>query len=112
MKENGRSKGVAVDSINGYMEHCHCLTALRATQTMSKVIQLMKGESARWINKKKLCNEKFEWQDDFYGVSVSEGDLDRVRRYINNQEEHHKKKSFAEEFELLKKKYFRGSDIN
>jgi len=58
---------------------------------MSKIIQLIKGESSYWINKHKLCKQKFESQDEYFAVSVSESMVDKVRGYIKNQEEHHKK---------------------
>ncbi len=106
--EYGRTKGILIDTISGYEDHCHCLILLRATQSVSKVIQLIKGESSNWINKQKVCHEKFEWQCEYFGVSVSESDLDKVRRYINNQEAHHKKRSFDEEFERLLRKYGLG----
>ncbi|MGB3080133.1 MAG: transposase [Saprospiraceae bacterium] len=71
--------------------------------TIEKTIQLIKGESSRWINKNNLLLEntdysKFEWQDEYYGVSVSPKSIDTVREYIKNQEEHHKIKSFNEEY--------------
>jgi REP element-mobilizing transposase RayT len=62
-------------------------------------MQLVKGESSFWINKHQLTEEKFEWQDEYYGVSVSESILPKVRKYIENQEQHHRKKSFEEEYE-------------
>lgn len=60
-------------------------------------MKLIKGESSYWINKNKLTQEKFEWQDEYYAASVSESLLDRVREYIKNQEEHHSKSTFRDE---------------
>jgi len=91
IKENAKEKGIFIDKINGYQEHCHCLISLGIEQTMSKIIQLIKGESSYWINKHKLCKQKFESQDEYFAVSVSESMVDKVRGYIKNQEEHHKK---------------------
>jgi putative transposase len=65
----------------------------------------MKGESSYWINKQSLVKNKFEWADEYYAVSVSESKLDDVRKYINNQEEHHRKKTFAEECDDFMKHY-------
>ena len=62
-------------------------------------MQLIKGESSHWINKQGFIKEHFEWQDEYFGVSVSESMLDKVRQYIRNQEEHHKHKSFQEEYD-------------
>jgi REP element-mobilizing transposase RayT len=64
---------------------------------------LIKGESSFWVNKQKLIDQKFEWQDEYIGLSVSESAIDNVRRYIANQEEHHRKKTFMQEYnEFLK----------
>jgi REP element-mobilizing transposase RayT len=105
IKENTASKGIFIDTINGYQEHCHCLISMGIDQTMSKLMQLLKGESSFWINKQNLCNRKFEWQDEYFAVSVSESILDKVRDYIKNQEEHHRKKSFQQEYEEFLEKY-------
>ena len=72
---------------------------------MSKIAQLIKGESSRWINKNNLVQGKFIWQDDYWAVGVSESHLKSVRNYIRCQEEHHKEKSFSEEVDRFMKKY-------
>ena len=74
-------------------------------QTISKVAQLLKGESSNWVNKNNLIPGHFEWQDEYIAVSVSESMINKVRDYIKNQEEHHRKKSFAEEYDEFIKKY-------
>lgn len=68
-------------------------------------MQLIKGESSFWINQQKLTKTKFQWQSEYFAVSVSESILDKVRKYIKNQEEHHKKKSFQDEYEKFIAKY-------
>ena len=95
---NAKEKGIFIDFINGYTDHCHCLISLCGDQTIQKIIQLIKGESSFWINQQKLTKTKFQWQDEFFAVSVSESMIDKVREYIKNQEEHHKHKSFSEEY--------------
>ncbi len=105
IKENSKEKGIFVDFINGYSDHCHCLVSLGADQTIQKTIQLIKGESSFWINKNKLCLEKFEWQDEYFAVSVSESMVDRVRNYIKKQEEHHSKQTFQIEYDEILSKY-------
>tara|TARA_R110002012_G_scaffold228194_5_gene400564 strand:+ start:16047 stop:16544 length:498 start_codon:yes stop_codon:yes gene_type:complete len=97
--ENAHRKGIFVDFINGYSDHCHCLISLGMDQTIQKTVQLIKGESSFWINKNKLTQEKFEWQDEYFAVSVSESQLNKVREYIKNQEGHHRNKSFQEEYD-------------
>lgn len=104
IRENAKLKEIFIDMINGYQEHCHCLISLGPEQTMSKVMQLIKGESSFWINKYNLCKQKFEWQDQYYAASVSESVVNRVRDYIKNQEEHHKKTTFQEEYDQLMEK--------
>jgi REP element-mobilizing transposase RayT len=103
--ENAKEKGIFVDFISGYTDHCHCLVSLGIDQTIQKVMQLIKGESFFWINKNELTNEKFEWQDEYFAVSVSESMLDKVREYIKNQEEHHTKKTFLQEYDEFIDKY-------
>lgn len=105
IKENAQEKAIFVDFVSGYSDHCHCLVSLGADQTIQKIMQLIKGESSFWINKNNLCVEKFEWQDEYFAVSVSESMLDRVRNYIKNQEEHHSKQSFQEEYDEFISKY-------
>jgi len=105
IKENAKQKDIFIDSIDGYHEHLHCLFGLNAEMSISKAMQLIKGESAFWINKEKITVGKFEWADEYFAVSVSESQLDKVRTYINNQEEHHKKTTFTNEYEKFIQTY-------
>ena len=105
IKENASSKGIYLDMINGYSDHCHCLISLGSNQNIEKIIQLIKGESSFWINKNKLTKDKFAWQDEYFAVSVSESMIESVRNYIKNQEIHHQKKTFAEEYQEFIEKY-------
>jgi len=105
IKENAKSKEIWLDSINGYQNHIHCLISLGSEQSISKISQLIKGESSFWINQNKLTKTKFLWQSDYWVVSVSESHLDSIRNYIENQEEHHKQISFDEEIERFMLKF-------
>lgn len=105
IKENAKEKGIYIDFINGYSDHCHCLISLGVDQNIQKTIQLIKGESSFWINKNRLTKEKFEWQDEYFAVSVSESIIDKVRDYIKYQETHHKKKTFQEEYDEIISKF-------
>ena len=105
IRENAKEKGIFIDFINGYADHFHSLVSLGVDETIQKVMQLIKGESSFWINKNKLTREKFEWQDEYFGVSVSESVLDKVRAYIKNQEVHHSKKTFQQEYDEFITKY-------
>lgn len=107
IKKNATQKEIWLDCVNGYEDHVHCLISLGREQSISKVAKLIKGESSFWVNQSGLLNSKFQWQDDFWAVSVSESHLEAVRTYIQNQEEHHKKVSFKEELDQFLKKYGR-----
>lgn len=110
IKDNAVQKGVFVDFVNGYSDHCHCLVSLSSDQQIQKVVQLIKGESSFWINKEKLTQDKFAWQDEYFAVSVSESMVDTVRNYIKNQEVHHARKTFKEECDEFVDRY--GFEIN
>ncbi|WP_395042708.1 IS200/IS605 family transposase [Flavobacterium sp.] len=105
IKENAIEKGIFVDYVNGYNDHCHCLVSLGTEQTICKIMQLIKGESAFWFNNQKFILDKFQWQNEYFAVSVSESVIEKVRNYIKNQEAHHNKKSFQEEYEELIDKF-------
>jgi REP element-mobilizing transposase RayT len=105
IKQNAEEKQIWLDCINGYAEHAHCLISLGKDQSVSKVAQLIKGESSFWINKNEIVKDKFIWQDDYWAVSVSESHLDKVRQYIFNQEKHHGKVSFNEEVSEFMERY-------
>ncbi len=97
IRGNATDKGIYIDRLNGIADHLHCLIGLNADMTIAKALQLIKGESAYRINRERITQERFEWADEYYAVSVSESDLERVRIYIENQEEHHRKTTYAEE---------------
>ncbi len=101
----GRSKGIWIDVVNGYTDHVHCLFSLDKEQTIAKTMHLLKGESAHWLNESGMCKEKINWQDDYFAVSIGQSQVERIRKYINAQEEHHRKKTFAEEIEEFRIKY-------
>jgi REP element-mobilizing transposase RayT len=105
IRENAKTKNIHLDFIGGHLEHIHCLISLNAEQTIAKTIQLIKGEAAFWFNRNLNKGKKLEWQDEYFAVSVSESKINVVRGYIKKQEEHHKKKSFQEEYEEFIQKY-------
>jgi len=105
LKQNSEEKDIWLDCVNGHQDHAHCLLFLGKEQTISKVVQLIKGESSYWINKNKLTKDKFSWQDDYWVVGVSESDLESVRKYIHNQEEHHSKRLFNDEINEFMERY-------
>ena len=105
IRENAKAKQIYIDFINGDMENIHCLLALNADMSIAKTIQLIKGEDAFWANKNKLIKPQLEWADEYFAASVSESMIDKVREYFKNQEVHHKKITFKEEFDKFVSKY-------
>jgi REP element-mobilizing transposase RayT len=85
-------------SINGMPDHIHILVGLHPSQSISELLQDIKGSSSKWINEKGFIKGKFEWQEGYGAFSYSKSHLKNVIHYIENQEEHHTKKSFREEY--------------
>ena len=98
MRMNAAMKGILLLIVNGYLDHIHVLIRLKPDQNPAEIVRLLKGESSWWINKNQLTNERFAWQDGYYAASVNEWGVERVTRYIENQEQHHQKKSFEDEY--------------
>ena len=112
IKENSILKQIFIDTLNCVEDHIHLLISLGMEQKISKIAMLIKGESSFWINKQKIIKQKIEWQDEYIALSVSESAIDKVRQYIMNQEEHHKKKTFMQEYEeFLKLHGFMRNDF-
>jgi REP element-mobilizing transposase RayT len=84
--------------INGMPDHIHLLIGMRPTQSISDLMQDVKGDSSKWINKNGHTKGKFEWQEGYGAFSYAPSQLKNVIDYINNQEEHHRKKTFIEEY--------------
>lgn len=103
--ENAKQKDIFIKVVNCVSDHIHLLISLGREQSISKLVMLIKGESSNWINKSNLVTGKFEWQDEYIAISVSESIVGKVVDYIKNQEEHHRVKSFTEEYNLFFKKY-------
>lgn len=68
-------------------------------------MQLIKGESSYWVNKEKLLKQKLQWQEEYFAVSVSDSQVVNVRNYILHQEEHHREKTYIEEYDKFIRKY-------
>lgn len=91
-------------SINGMPDHIHILIGLRPNQSLSDLVQDVKSISSKWINENKFIPNRFEWQNGFGAFSYGKSQINDVIRYIENQEKHHHKKSFQEEYiEFLEK---------
>ncbi len=91
-------------AINGVSDHIHIFIGMRPTQSMSDLMQDVKGSSSKWINEKKFLKVKFEWQEGYGAFSYSKSHVQNVINYIHNQEKHHAKQTFRDEYlEFLKK---------
>lgn len=88
-------------TINGMRDHVHILFGMRPTQSLSDLMQDIKGSSSKWINERRFTKSRFEWQEGYGAFSYSKSQLPNVIAYIQNQEMHHKKKSFTEEYVTL-----------
>jgi putative transposase len=88
-------------SINGMPDHIHILFGMRPTQSLSDLMQDIKGDSSKWINENKFVEGKFSWQEGYGAFSFSKSQLSSVAVYIENQKQHHKKKTFIEEYKKI-----------
>ena len=105
IQQNALSKEILMEIVGGHNNHVHCLFRLRNNQTIENVMQLIKGESSFWFNKSELSELKLNWQKEYFAVSVSESQVDKVKNYILTQEEHHKKKTWEDEYNEFLEKY-------
>lgn len=96
-------RGILLE-IGGVPDHVHLLAKFRTDIAASMMVQKIKGKSSGWVNERPSQTEHFEWQAGYGIFSVSESMVNKVRRYIRNQEEHHKKVSFKDELISLLKK--------
>ncbi len=98
--QNNKHKLIA---INGMPNHIHVFIGYKPHQLVPDLLQDIKGSSSGWVNKKGFVKGKFHWQEGYGAFSYSHSQIDIVAKYIHNQEEHHRRKSFREEYlEFLK----------
>ena len=105
LTEYSRQKGIYMKVNFFNADHTHALIDLPTNLTIEQVVRLLKRGSSHWINENKLVRGKFAWGRGYGAFSVSQSDLDRVATYIIGQEEHHRKRTFAEEYELFGQRY-------
>lgn len=91
--------------INGVQDHLHLLVGFRPHQSLSDLLQDIKGQSSKWINDRKFTKSKFNWQEGYGAFSYSHSHLNNVINYIRNQEEHHKKTNFMDEYKSFLKSF-------
>lgn len=92
-------------AINGMPDHAHLLFGMRPTQSLSDLMQDIKGSSSKWINDKDFIRDHFEWQGGYGAFSYGKSQISRVISYIENQELHHRKVTFLDEYKTFLKKF-------
>ncbi|HYX31411.1 MAG TPA: IS200/IS605 family transposase [Pyrinomonadaceae bacterium] len=97
-----RKIGGVAESVGGTNDHVHLLVGLRATHCLADVLEDVKSASSWWVHQE-IGAKKFWWQEGYGAFTVSASQLDKVKNYIEHQEQHHRKKTFQEEYvEFLK----------
>jgi len=84
--------------VNGVEDHVHCFFSIKPSIAVSYVMQNAKAKSSKWINESRLLPHRFEWQEGYGAFTYSKSQIDAVYKYVQNQEEHHKKQAFREEY--------------
>lgn len=92
-------------AINGMPDHLHVFFGMRPTQSLSDLMQDIKGSSSKWINERGFVRGRFEWQAGYGAFLYSKSQVPNVISYIENQEIHHQKKTFLKEYEEFLKKF-------
>ena len=96
-----RGKGGTLLEIGGMTEHVHLLTKLKPTKSISEKLNRIKANSSKWVNEEKPKMRKFGWHDRYAAFSVSESQVESLRHYIQDQENHHRRQSYQDEFRAL-----------
>jgi putative transposase len=105
-----RENKIKLLAAGGVDDHVHLLISMPSTISISKAMQLIKGNSSKWIHETFPEHRLFEWQQGYGAFSIGVGDIERTVKYINNQAEHHGKMDFKTEFRLFLKKHGIESD--
>lgn len=111
IKEQYKEQGCYVKVINGMPDHIHALIIHNPKLSVTDTIKQVKGNTAHWINHQNIIAEKFAWQTGYAAFSVSESLVNKVHQYISNQKEHHKKKTFKEEYQEFIRAYGLTNEI-
>ncbi|MCK9220653.1 MAG: IS200/IS605 family transposase [Bacteroidales bacterium] len=93
-----QKNGHKLIAINGVSDHVHIFIGMKPHQSLSDLMQDVKGDSSKWINQNGFIKGRFSWQQGFGGFSYSISQIDHVVKYINNQAQHHKVRTFIEEY--------------
>ena len=96
-----QNNGHKVLIINGMADHIHILIGFRSTQSLADLMRDIKQMTSLWVNENKLTKQKFAWQEGYAAFSYGQSQLPMIIKYIENQEEHHKKKTFLDEYKAF-----------
>lgn len=100
-----RNDGHKLIAINGMSDHLHILLGLKPDMALSDLVRDIKSNSSNFINERRLAQGKFGWQEGYGAFSYGHSQLDTIIRYIQNQEQHHSRRSFKDEYLILLKKF-------
>lgn len=105
LSEHARSKEIymRINYVNA--EHVHTLIDLPTRYSIEEVVKLLKGASSHWVNQNRVIPGRFSWGRGYGAFSVSQSNVDSVSKYIANQEEHHRRRTFAEEYQTFVRAY-------
>ena len=107
--EKSLKNEILLEKMNVQPEHIHLLFNLPANKKLQDIVKQLKGESSRWINENGLIPGRFQWQRGYGAFSVSASQMETVKNYIHNQDEHHKRRTFTEEYDVFLEKYGFGN---
>jgi len=100
-----RNNGQKLIVINGMPDHVHALIGLKPSMALSDLVRDTKADSSNFVNKNRWIRGKFSWQEGFGAFSYGHSQLDKIIKYIQNQEQHHKRRTFKDEYLSLLKKF-------
>jgi REP element-mobilizing transposase RayT len=100
-----KNQGQKLISINAMPDHVHILIGLKPAMALADLVRDIKSDSTEFINKQKFVPGRFNWQEGYGAFSYGHSQLDRIVRYIQNQEQHHKKQTFKNEYMSLLRKF-------
>src|SRR2546425_11596873 len=100
-----RNQGQKLISINGMSDHVHILIGLRPAKALADLVREVKADSTNFVNENKFVRGRFNWQEGYGAFSYGHSQLDTIIRYIQNQEHHHRRRSFKEEYLAWLKKF-------
>jgi REP element-mobilizing transposase RayT len=96
-----RGEGGILLEVGGMPDHVHLLARIKPIASVSEMLRQIKANSSKWVNEEKFKMRKFAWQDGYAAFSVSESQVSALRRYIREQEQHHRGQSYQDEFRAL-----------